>query len=161
MEQENSVLSELASGIGKASSPRSEVVEKGAIRRFINALSDQNPLYEDDEFAGKSRYGGKIAPPLFALTFNRRRRPQPDPVLAELGMSGLNAGNEFEFFEPIREGDVITHTTKLIDVKERTGKLGRMFIRTNETICTNQNGKKVAVCRWITIAHEGGPKGES
>jgi len=161
MEKENSILSELASEIGRVSPPRSEEVEKGAIRRFINALSDHNPLYEDDEFAKKSRYGGKIAPPLFALTFNRHRRPQPDPRLARLGMSGLNAGNEFEFFEPIREGDVITHTTKLIDVKERTGKLGRMFIRTNETICMNQNGRKVAICRWINIAHEGGPKGGS
>lgn len=152
MGEESSIMSELTGHIGRESPPRSEEVQKGAIRRFVNALGDHNPLYEDEEFAKRSRYGGKIAPPLFAITFNRERRPQPDN---RLGKGTVNAGNEFEFFRPIRAGDVITHTTKLADVKQRRGKLGRMFILTHETTCVNQRDERVAICRWITITHEG------
>lgn len=156
MGEERSFLSELRSQLGKESPPRSEEVEKGAIRRFVNALSDHNPLYEDEGYAKKSRYGGKIAPPLFAITFNRERRPQPDD---RLGKGAVNAGNEFEFFLPIRAGDVITSTTKLVDIKERMGRLGRMFILTSETTFMNQRGETVAIGRWMTITHEGRPIG--
>ena len=158
MGEEKSLLSELRSQIGQESSPRSEEVEKGAIRRFINALGDHNPLYEDEEYARKSRYGSKIAPPLFAITFNRERRPQPDE---KLGKGAMNAGNDFEFFLPIRPGDVITSTTKLVDVKERTGRFGCMFILTRETTFVNQRGERIAIGRWTIITHEGRPAGET
>ena len=92
MTDESSILEQLRSEIGKESPPRSEEVEKGVIRRFVNALGDHNPLYEDEEFARKSRYGGKIAPPLFVITFGRQRRPQPD---TRLGRAIINAGNEY------------------------------------------------------------------
>ncbi len=154
MAKESSLLEELRSEIGKESPPRSEEVEKGAIRRFVNALGDHNPLYEDEEFAKKSRYGGKVAPPLFVITFGRERRPQPD---TRVGRGRINAGNEYELFLPIRPGDVITHTSKLIDVKERTGRLGRMFISTTETIYVNQRGETVAIGRRTGITHEGRP----
>jgi acyl dehydratase len=152
MGEENSIIGELTGQMGRESPPHCEEVEKGAIRRFVNALGDHNPLYEDEAFAKRSRYGGKIAPPLFAITFNRERRPQPDN---RLGKGAVNAGNEFEFFGPIRPGDVLTHTTKLADIKQRMGKLGRMFVLTYETTCVNQRGELVAICRWIIITHEG------
>ena len=152
MGEENSIIGELTRQMGRESPPHCEEVEKGAIRRFVNALGDHNPLYEDEEFAKRSRYGGKIAPPLFAITFNRERRPQPDN---RLGKGAVNAGNEFEFFGPIRPGDVLTHATKLADIKQRMGKLGRMFVLTYETTCVNQRGETVAICRWIIITHEG------
>ena len=102
-----------------------------------------------------SRYGGLIAPPLFALTLNRERRPQVDD---RLGRGAVNAGNDFEFFCPIRPGDVITSKKKLADIKERAGSLGRMFIITEETTFVNQRGEKVATGRWTNIVHEGRQK---
>ena len=152
MADESSILEQHRSEIGKESPPRSEEVETGAIRRFVNALGDHNPLYEDGELARKSRYGGKIAPPLFVITFGRQRRPQPD---TRLGRAMINAGTEYEFFQPIRPGDVITHTSKLVDVKERMGRLGRMFISVTETTYVNQRGEMVAIARGTRITHEG------
>jgi len=152
MADESPILEQLRSEIGKKSPPRSEEVEKGAIRRFVNALGDHNPLYEDEEFARKSRYKGGIAPPLFVITFGRQRRPQPD---TRAGRSMINAGTEYEFFQPIRPGDVITHTSQLVEVKERAGRLGRMFISIRETRYVNQRGETVAIGRGTTITHEG------
>ena len=158
MDQERSHLGELTRQIGQEAPARSEEVEKGAIRRFVNALGDHNPLYEDDEFAENSRYEGLIAPPLFVLTLNRERRPQIDD---RLGKGAVNAGNDFEFFCPIRPGDVITSKRKLADVKERAGSLGRMFLLTEETTFVNQRGDRVATGRWTTIVHEGHQQKES
>ena len=42
-----------------------EVIDRTAIRRYAQAISDLNPLYIDEEFAKKSKYGGLIAPPTF------------------------------------------------------------------------------------------------
>jgi len=152
MADESATLEKLTKEIGKKSPPRAEEIEKGTIRRFVNALGDHNPLYEDEEFARKSRYKGKIAPPLILITLARERRPQPD---TRMGRAMINAGNEYEFFKPIRPGDVITHTTRLVDVKERAGKLGRMFISLFETEYVNQKGEMVAKGRRTLITHEG------
>jgi acyl dehydratase len=148
MANQSSLLEKLRGEIGKESPPRSEEVEKGAIRRYVNALGDHNPLYEDEAFAKKSRYGGKIAPPLFVVTFNRVRRPKADP---RMGKSTVNAGNEYEFFLPIRPGDIITHTSKITDVKERSTKMGRSYICVRETTFVNQKGEKVAIARQSLI----------
>ncbi|MFC2069406.1 MaoC family dehydratase N-terminal domain-containing protein, partial [Chloroflexota bacterium] len=43
-------------------------MEKGAILRFIKAIEDYNPLWQDKDNAQRSNYGGIIAPPTFILT---------------------------------------------------------------------------------------------
>jgi len=138
--------------LGKVISQGSGEVEKGAIKRYINALNDHNPLYEDEELAGQSRYGSTVAPPLFLLTFDRERRPQIDNDWAR---GAVNAGNEFEFIQPVRAGDVITFSRKLAAIKEKKGRFGRMLIVTHETSFINQRSEPVAIGRWTTIVHEG------
>ena len=55
--------------VGCRSEPVANVVEKGAVRKFAEAIGDPNPLYVDEEAAKASRYGGLIAPPTFPRTF--------------------------------------------------------------------------------------------
>lgn len=55
--------------IGKRSEPIVNVVEKGAVKQFAEAIGDPNPLYMDEGAVNKSRHGGLIAPPTFARTF--------------------------------------------------------------------------------------------
>ena len=38
-------------------------VEKGAIKKFADAVDDGNPLYWDEEYAKNTKYGSIIAPP--------------------------------------------------------------------------------------------------
>ncbi|MBA4116191.1 MAG: MaoC family dehydratase N-terminal domain-containing protein, partial [Rubrobacter sp.] len=56
--------------IGQRSEPVMNVVEKGAVRKFAEAIGDLNPLYMDEEVAKASRYGRLIAPPTFPRTFD-------------------------------------------------------------------------------------------
>ena len=53
--------------IGKKGEPVTgwEVIERGALRRFVQAIMDSDPIYWDEEYARNTRYGGVVTPPLF------------------------------------------------------------------------------------------------
>ena len=53
----------------RSQQPVENVVERGAVRKFAEAIGDPNPLYVDEATAKRSRYGGLIAPPTFPRTF--------------------------------------------------------------------------------------------
>ncbi len=54
-------------------------VEKGAIRRFAEAVGDTNPLFREDEYGRNSRYGAIITVPGFFGW------PTPAPLRAAVG----------------------------------------------------------------------------
>ena len=120
--------------IGRESSPVTMEVEKGAIIRFAQAIGDDNPLFNDEREASKSKYGGLIAPPTFLRSMTSVRLQLPfDLPLSRL----LDGGSDWEYFGPIRAGDRITATAKITDVSERTGRLGLMVFMT--TVITYRN----------------------
>ncbi len=142
-------------------------VQEEAIRRFADAVDDLNPLYWDEEYAKKSRYGSIIAPPGFISSpwFSGRPTKWPNRgattaeaiaslrcALAKAGFSRvLDGGIEYEFFGPVRAGDTITVSSKIKDIIERTGQTGKMAFIVNETTYTNQNGDLVAKARATMI----------
>jgi len=60
-----------------------EAVERGAIRRFHQAVMDDDPIFWKDAEAAATRYGGVMAPPLFPLHAFRRPSGAPDPLNGE------------------------------------------------------------------------------
>ncbi|MBI4200220.1 MAG: MaoC family dehydratase N-terminal domain-containing protein [Chloroflexi bacterium] len=144
------ITPEIRQAIGVESEPRTHEVEKGAIRRFAEAIEDPNPLYTDEVAARRSPYGGITAPPTFLRSL--APGPAPSPVRAELGRR-LDGGSEWEYFEPVRPGDRITVTGRLVDASERTGSVGRMLLLTNELRYVNQFGQLVAVQRNTLILY--------
>ncbi len=148
--EESLITDELRNAIGVESEPLTYEVERGDIIRFAEAIDDSNPLYQDEEEARSSRYGGIIAPP----TFFRSLRPGPPraPVQSPLHRN-LDGGSDWEFLEPVRPGDRITVTNKLADVVQRTGRLGPMIIMTRETRYVNQLGQLVAIQRSTGISY--------
>ena len=85
-------------------------VSMWAIKRFIEATTDENPLWQDERYAKKTRWGGVIAPPTFLHVFdpsNRAFRQLPD--LSHMATTlpfeppfprTFQAFNEFQFFIP-------------------------------------------------------------
>lgn len=63
----------------------------------------------------------------------------------------LDGGGQWEFFSPIRIGDIITSTTKFADLREKDGKTGKMLFLTFETSHVNQHGETVAKSRGTLI----------
>jgi hydroxyacyl-ACP dehydratase HTD2-like protein with hotdog domain len=65
----------------------------------------------------------------------------------------LNGGTEIEYLGDIVAGDVLTASSKTVDIVERQGGIGRMLITTSETTYTNQEGKVVAKSRGTGIQY--------
>jgi acyl dehydratase len=149
----NKILTEeVLKQVGKAGEPRTYEVERGAIRRFAEAIGDSNPLFNDDHAARETPFGGMIAPPTFCRSMGS---PIPDVKIDALGTSfrGLDGGSDWEYFHPVRPGDRITVQTKLVDLRESEGRLGPMVFITMETSYTNQFGEVCVTQRSTGIRY--------
>ncbi|MBV9581977.1 MAG: MaoC family dehydratase N-terminal domain-containing protein [Chloroflexi bacterium] len=133
--------------IGMRGPATSRVVEAGAIRRFVEALGDPNPLYVDPEYARGTRWGGIIAPPTFLCTIPA---PLDMPDLG-FGRMNLNGGTSYDWYRPIRPGDVITAQSSLLEVRGVQGGSGSMLIMVRSTRYTDQDGRLVAEARGTGI----------
>ena len=127
--------------LGVESAPIVYDVEKGAIRTFVEAIEDDDPMYYDELAAQAAGFKTVVAPPTFLCTF----RPQALPDLRlTFGRVRLNGGNEYEYVQPVYAGDRITVTARYKEVVERTGRTGSMVFVITELTFTNQHGEVVA-----------------
>jgi len=123
-------------------------VEEGSVIRYAKAIDDPNPLFNDPEYAGNSRYGRIICPPGF---FGWAMKCDDLPalkVLENMYAAGaprgvLDAGVDYEFFLPVGAGDVLTSIMTIEDVTERDTKMGKTLVTTVLTQYINQNGNLV------------------
>jgi acyl dehydratase len=119
-------------------------VEEGAIQRYAQAIGDPNPIYNDPDFASKTKYGRLLTPPGFTGWPTKAGRLS-ERLLESLVKAGaparlLDGGIEFEFFESVGAGDVLTATTKIASITERETRLGKTMFTTLETTFVNQKG---------------------
>ena len=148
-------------------------VEKGAIKKFADAVDDANPLYLDEEYAKNSKYQSIIAPPGFfgwPVRFARGSTPPraagskgsseqtAEPranlgvALAEAGYTRvLDGGMEYDLFHPVRAGDTLAASSVIKDVIGREGSTGKLAFVISETTYINQNGELVAKARATSI----------
>ena len=135
--------------IGRESEPVLHEVEKGAIRRFAEALGDPNPIYVDEAAARAAGYPALVAPPTFpvVLTSNERFRHSLD-----LGTrSILHGEQQFEYARPVLAGDRITVKSKVADVQERAGASGPMDVIVIEDEGRDDRGELVFRTRAMLI----------
>ncbi|MFC1873497.1 MaoC family dehydratase N-terminal domain-containing protein [Chloroflexota bacterium] len=155
MTKDSLTTDELKKQVGVEGPPEVYEIEKGLIRRFVQATDDPNPLWSDEDYARKGPYGGIIAPPTII------------PVLRGLEQSGLlstspsqrliHGSTELECYQPVKPSDKITITNKLVDIRERNrGVAGRMVFITMERSYKNQRKELVARCRQKLIRYENG-----
>ena len=147
-------------------------VEAGHIMLFARAIGDTNPVYQDGELAKQSEVGGIVAPPTFPQAvaqfdpdYPLRWRPgQPWFGSARTasgvddrpaGGGGLHAEQHFEYYRPLRPGDVLTVETKPGSSWERESKrAGKLTFRERITEYRDQNGELVVTARSIGVTTE-------
>jgi acyl dehydratase len=135
--------------IGRESEPVVHEVERGAIRRFAEALGDPNPIYLDDAAARAAGHPALVAPPTFpvALASNERFRHSLD-----LGTrSILHGEQQFEYARPVFAGDRITVVSRVADVQERAGASGPMDVLVIEDEGRDDKGEVVFRTRATLI----------
>lgn len=83
----------------------------------------------------------------------------PDRHFRSLGVAGpslqfqVNGGVQVSYGVPMRAGDVITSSSSIAELTERTGRLGLMLFTTVETVLTNQDGAEVRRQRMTIIRY--------
>lgn len=143
---------------------------KPMIRHWCEAMQDGNPLYTDEEYARKSKYGGIIAPPTMVLTWTMpplwpptEQPPHPfEQFLEKLdkaGFYGILISNVAQkYLRPLFPGDHITFTYKVTDVSpEKKTSLGSGHFVTTTFIFTNQKGETVATQSLTVLKYRIGP----
>ncbi len=108
--------------IGRESEPVVHEVEKGAIRRFADALGDPNPVYQDEVAARAAGFAGLVAPPTFPIVLAANERFRHSLDLGTRSM--LHGEQQLEYGRPLVAGDRVTVTSRVADVLERPGASG-------------------------------------
>ena len=85
-----------------------------------------------------------VVPPTFVLRL-RGRRFMPANLPKNLGRTGFDAGKDIEFGVPVHVGDVLTASSTVHDIYEKTGRSGTMKFLVLRTVITNQREQQVAV----------------
>jgi acyl dehydratase len=144
-------IEDLKGKIGVEWEPGVYEIEKGMLRQFAQAIDDPNPLWQNEEYARKSRYGGIIATPTFVLTIGFEQIQQ---ILASISPGTILHGDTaLESYQPIIPGDMITATTKITNIRERQGEKGRTVFMTFEITHINQRQELVAKCRQMIVSY--------
>jgi len=138
--------------VGRKSKPARNVIEAGAIRRFAEAIGDPNPLWVDEEFARKTRQGGIVAPPTFAVSLQVGSNVREGlPIdLKKI----LHGEMEFEYVRPLRAGEVITCSAEIVDFYTKAGKSGVMSFLVTETRGVDESGELVYKSRSTTVIRQ-------
>ena len=145
------ITDELKKLIGVPWEPQIFKVEEGAIKRYAEAIDDPNPLYNDVEYARKSKYGRLICPPGFTGWSEKKTKMLGIQVSEALIAAGapsqpIDGGVDFEFFIPIGAGDILMETTKIINVTERETKAGKALFAQVEYTFVNQDDEVALRC---------------
>ena len=126
---------------------------RDSIRNFADAVGDNNPLWINEEYARKSRFGMITAPPTFLYNINHGSTPALAPAgkTPVRDMAMLYAGAELEFLRPICLGDSFTVKGKAAGINRKHSKaLGPMLFVTGEAYYFNQRRELVGVIRTTT-----------
>ena len=109
--------------IGRKSKPALNEVEKGAIRRFAEALGETNPIYYEEAAARAAGYRSVVAPPTFPTTLRSGSDLRENLLLAP-GKHLLQAEQTIEYARPLVAGDKLTVTSRVADISQRNTPSG-------------------------------------
>ncbi|MBN2179208.1 MAG: MaoC family dehydratase N-terminal domain-containing protein [Deltaproteobacteria bacterium] len=128
--------------IGREYGPLTYEIGKEKIKEYAKAIKNEDPHYMDEDFAKGTKYGGIIAPPTFAVVYaGMLAEPFFFDKELDLNLFMLVHGEqEFEFFEVVRPGDVITSKGTITHIENKE-KLDVVTLVGNSV---NQNGELVS-----------------
>jgi hydroxyacyl-ACP dehydratase HTD2-like protein with hotdog domain len=151
------ITDEVRATIGKESDPVPYEVDNTGCRQFARAVGYTDPVFYDEAVARTRGYRGIPAPPGFLghpITVPGRPARGTDIFRLNLPLKRvLNGGTDIEYFEDVCAGDALTATSKITDISEREGRMGKMVIINTETTFRNQDGEVVAIQRGTAIRY--------
>jgi acyl dehydratase len=141
-------------------------MERGPISNFALAVTDENPIYQDERAANDAGFDAIPAPPTWGFAMsNWGKFPEIQPEgadgtspimfaigsLMKQGGMVLHGEEEFVYHRPIQVGDELTSEGKITDVYTKGGKAKMTFVVT-ETVWKDQDGEPV-LTEKMTLLH--------
>jgi acyl dehydratase len=119
------------------------------IREFADAIDAPNPVHRDHEAAKAAGFRDLFAPPMFCVVYSARAMGPAilDPEVGINLATMLHGSQEFEWEEPVCDGDVIETTASCVEIYEK----GCMGFYVFETVSTNQDGRQTVKGIWTNI----------
>lgn len=145
-----------------------DVVDLAAIRKKLEVLSFDSPLYRDEETARRCGYAAIPAPVSMTATWSLPAYwKASDPPLGDRvvmppfplvkipapGTAIMGTDVESEYFEPIHVGDRITCSSRLISIVHKRTRLGDGAFLTIESTYTKQTGQIVCIERFTSFRY--------
>jgi acyl dehydratase len=135
--------------IGKQWPAASYEVGAEKVREFAHAIGADNPVHHDHAAAKSAGFRDLVAPPMFCVVYSARAMG-PAILDPEVGMNlatMLHGSQEFEWDEPVCDGDVIETTATCVEIYEKDEKGFYVF----ETVSTNQEDETTVRGTWTNI----------
>jgi acyl dehydratase len=136
--------------IGKQSNKVKNMVERGAVKKFAEAIGDLHPIFVDEETGKNSRYSRNIAPPTFPRVFDYG------------AIDGLNLPNKglihgeqtYHYERPLLAGEEITCYSAVKNYFEKKGTQGEMGFLVLESFGEDEMGQVVFTSTQTVIITE-------
>lgn len=147
---------EMKAAIGQRGPAVTYEVTRQGIRTFARAVGYQDPVFYDEEAALSRGHPALPAPPGFMgmAVYDPQAQGAPRAAFRSPFRRVLNGGSQIEPLLPIYAGDVLEAVTTLENLELREGRLGKMLIRTSETVYTRtSDGAVVARTRGTGISY--------
>lgn len=141
--------------IGKRSKKVRNTVERGAVKKFAEAIGDSHPIYIDEEVGKKSRYQNNIAPPTFPRVFDYG-------VIEDLKLpsKGLIHGEQIYHYErPLVVGEEVYCYSEVKSYYEKSGSMGNMAFLSIKQCGEDKEGNLIFSSEQVIIITEAVRKG--
>lgn len=106
--------------IGKKSSKVKNSVERGMVKKFAESIGDLHPIFVDEEFGKRSRYGQNIAPPTYPRVFDYGEIDGLN--LPNVGL--IHGEQTYHYERPLLVGETIYCYTEVADYYEKNSRNG-------------------------------------
>jgi acyl dehydratase len=136
--------------IGKRSDKVKNIVERGAVKKFAEAIGDPHPIFIDEEVGRQSRYKSNIAPPTFPRVFDYG-------VIHGLSLpnKGLIHGEQIYHYErPLIVGEEIYCHSEVKNYYEKEGKNGKMGFLVLQAYGEDLEGNTIFTAEQVAIITE-------
>jgi acyl dehydratase len=143
--------------IGKQSNRVKNTVERGAVKKFAEAIGDLHPIYVDEETGKQSRYQTNIAPPTFPRVFEYG-------VIEGLKLPGkglIHGEQSFHYERPLLVGEDVYCYSVVKSYAEKKGNFGEMGFLVLESFGEDEAGNTVFSSTSTVVISEAVRKGIS
>lgn len=134
--------------VGRQSAPLTYDIERGHVRRFVEAIGDDNPIYVEQAAARAAGHPRIPAPPTFATAL----RPNDPREGLDIDWKKLLHGEQsFTYHRPLYVGDRVTVVGRIAEATAKSGRSGDMDLMVVETVATFADGAPAYTARSLVV----------